>query len=172
MRQALVGAAGCLIVTDETRLAGQRETEILRDMLANDLPGACPLVVISKTEGLAANVERLSELRDRAGDVFQIPSGEVDRRVHCVGSSDPGFKAQWLPRLRQELNDMAVGGMASRQAQLSRLQDVLEMRLGRVLSLAGNRSRLHFGRGACEDGGAVEVVNRVLEAFDEAISAL
>ena len=168
MRQALVGAAGCIIVTDETRLAGQRETEILRDMLANDLPGTCPLVVISKTESLAANVERLSELRTRAGDVFQIPSGEVDRRVHCVGSSDPSFKAQWLPRLRQELNDMAIGGTDSRQVQLSRLQGVLEKRLGSVLNLAASRSRLHFGPSGGEDGGAVEVVTCVLKAFDEA----
>lgn len=168
MRQALVGAAGCLIVTDETRLAGQRETEILRDMLTNDLPGSSPLVVITKTEGLAANDERLSELRNRAGEVFQISSSEVDRRVHCVGSTDPAYTSQWRPRLSKELNDMAMGGTASRQAQLLRLQDVLERRLGRVLSLAGIRSRLYFGRGAGEDGGALEVVSRVLEAFDEA----
>lgn len=168
MRQALVGAAGCILVTDETRLAGQRETEILRDMLTNDLPGARPLVVVSKTEGLANDAERLSELRNRAGEVFQIPSAENHRRVHCVGSSEPGYKAQWLPRLKQELDDMALGGAASRQTQLSRLQDVLERRLGSVLSLARSRSRLHFGPGAGEDGGAVEVVARMLEAFDEA----
>jgi energy-coupling factor transporter ATP-binding protein EcfA2 len=172
MRQALVGATGCILVTDETRLAGQRETEILRDMLANELPGAQPLVVISKTEGLAAQPERLSELRKRAGEVFQIPAGEIDRRVHCIGSSDPAYKDQWLPKLRQALNDMAMGSVCSRQAQLSRLHDVLEKRLGRVLNLAGNRSRLHFGRGAGEDGGALEVVTRVLEAFDEAKSDL
>lgn len=172
MRQALVGASGCILVTDETRLAGQRETEILRDMLAKDLPGAKPLVVISKTEGLVAQAERLSELRQRAGEVFQIPAGEIDRRVHCTGSSDPIYQDQWLPKLRQALNDMAMGSMGSRQVQLSRLHDVLEKRLGRVLSLAGNRARLHFGRGAGEDGGASEVVTRVLEAFDEAKSDL
>jgi hypothetical protein len=172
MRQALVGASGCILVTDETRLAGQRETEILRDMLAKDLPGAQPLVVISKTEGLAAQADRLSELRKRAGEVFQIPAGEIEWRVHCTGSSDPAYKDQWLPKLRLALNDMGLGSMGSRQAQLSRLHDVLEKRLGRVLSLAGNRSRLHFGRGAGEDGGASEVVTRVLEAFDEAKSDL
>lgn len=172
MRQALVGATGCILVTDETRLAGQRETEILRGMLANDLLGAQPLVAISKTEGLAAHPERMSELRKRAGDVFHIPTGEIDRRVHCIGSSDPAYKDQWLPKLRQALNDMTIGSVGSRQAQLSRLHDVLEKRLGRVLNLAGNRSRLHFGRGAGEDGGALEVVTRVLEAFDESKSDL
>lgn len=168
MRQALVGATGCILVTDETRLAGQRETEILRDVLANDLPGAQPLVVISKTEGLAAHPERMSELRKRAGEVFHISAGEIDRLVHCIGSSDPAYKDQWLPRLRQALNDMAAGSVISRQAQLSRLHEVLEKRLGRVLNLAGNRSRLHFGCGAGDDGGALEVVTRVLEAFDDA----
>lgn len=168
MRQALVGAAGSILVTDETRLAGQQQTEILRDMLAKDMPDTHPLIVISKTEGLTSNVERMSELRTRAAEVFQVPPDEVERRVHCIGASDAGYKAQWLPKLKHELNDMAIGGLGSRSAQLARLQDVLQDDLGQVIKLARTRSRLHFGRNAGDDGGAAEVVSRVLESFDEA----
>lgn len=172
MRQALVGAAGCLIVTDETRLAGQRETEIVRDMLSKDLPGTHPLIVISKTEGLTANSDRMNELRSRAAEVFNVPADEVSRRVHCVGATDQAYKTQWIPRLGAALADMAIGGVSARQTQLSRLHDVLEQQLGGVLKLADNLARVRFRSGAAEDGGASQVVTRVLEAFDEAESDL
>lgn len=168
MRQALVGAAGCIVVTDETRLASQQQAKILRDMLDSDLRDTAPLIVLSKTEGLASQPQRMGELCARAAAVFQVPDCDVARRVHCVGSSDPNYRTQWLPRLAEALNDMAMGSLGSRQAQLTRLEEVLAKDLGQVIKLCQVRARLHFGRGAGEDGSSNEVVNRCLEAFDEA----
>lgn len=165
MRLALVGAAGCIVVTDETRMAGEQESAILQDMLATQLNGVRPLVAISKTEGLASQPEGAQELKQRAADVFDIPPDQVDASVHCIGVADPDYVSQWLPRLSTALKDIALGGSTARHTQLARLESVVSNDLGRVLDLARVRAQLHFAADA-EGGGAAEVVRRFLEAFD------
>ncbi|MDM0010158.1 hypothetical protein QTI51_37285 [Variovorax sp. J22G73] len=165
MRLALVGAAGCIVVTDETRMAGEQESAILRDMLATQLNGMRPLVAISKTEGLASQPESVQRLKQRAADVFDIPSDRLDASVHCIGVADPDYALQWLPRLSAALRDISLGGSAARKTQLTRLESVVSDDLGRVLDLARVRAQLHYA--VDEDvGGATEVVKRFLEAFD------
>jgi hypothetical protein len=66
MRQALVGAAGCVIVTDSTRLATQGQQAIVKDMLANEFRTVKPLIVIAKTETFGGNEESVSARRSRS----------------------------------------------------------------------------------------------------------
>jgi hypothetical protein len=70
MRQALVAASGCVIVTDETRMANQRQRDIVQDMLSKELGGSQTLVVISKTESLRSDLQAQQTLRDTAREVF------------------------------------------------------------------------------------------------------
>ena len=72
MRQALIGAGGCIIVTDETRMANQQQLEIVKDVLQNELRNCKPYIVISKTEAHRHNEKRLTELRASAQSTFKL----------------------------------------------------------------------------------------------------
>jgi len=172
MRQALIAAAGCVIVTDETRMANQQQVEIVNDMLANELRGAQPLVVISKTEAARGKPERLQELRTTAGKVFGLADEQLEHWVVCAGSDDPAYVAEWLPLLRRAINDLAIAGCGDRKAQLARLEDVLSRDLTRVLGLIHTRSQLFFQQREGGEGGPREVLQACLEAFDEARDGL
>lgn len=171
MRQALIGAAGCVIVTDETRMANQQQVEIVKDMLSNELRGAQPLIVISKTEAARGKPERLQELRVTAGEVFGLAAEQQEHRVVCAGSDDPAYVAEWLPLLHRAINDLAISGCSDRKAQLARLEDVLSRDLTRVLGLFQTRSQLFFQKQEVGEGGQ-EVLLACLEAFDEARDGL
>ena len=172
MRQALIGAAGCVIVTDETRLANQQQVEIVKDMLSKELRGAQPLVVISKTEAARGKPERLQELRATAGEVFGLAAEQRERWVVCAGSDDPKYVDEWLPLLSNGINDLAIAGCGDRKAQLARLEDVLSKDLTRVLGLIHTRSQLFFQQREGGEGGPREVLQACLEAFDEARDGL
>lgn len=172
MRQALIAAAGCVIVTDETRMANQQQVEIVRDMLANELRGAQALVVISKTEAARGKPERLQELRATAGRVFGLAAEQLEHWVVCAGSDDPAYVAEWLPLLRRSIDDLAIAGCGDRKAQLSRLEDVLSRDLTRVLGLIHTRAQLFFQQREGGEGGPREVLQACLEAFDEAREGL
>lgn len=171
MRQALIGAAGCVIVTDETRMANQQQVEIVKDMLSNELRGAQPLIVISKTEAARGKPERLQELRVTAGEAFGLAAEQREHRVVCAGSDDPAYVAEWLPLLHRAINDLAISGCSDRKAQLARLEDVLGRDLTLVLGLVQTRSQLFFQKKEVGEGGQ-EVLLACLEAFDEARDGL
>lgn len=168
MRQALVAAAGCVIVTDETRMANQQQVEIVKDMMSNELSGAQPLVVISKTEAARGKPERLQELRSTAQKVFGVPEG----CVLCAGADDSGYVEEWLPLLKAAIEDFSLSGGGDRKAQLARLEEVLSRDLTRALNLIRNKSMLFFQQRDGSEGGPKEVLKNCLEAFDDARDAL
>jgi signal recognition particle receptor subunit beta len=174
MRQALIGATGCVVVTDATRLADKSQQEILRDMLANELRTVRPIVVVTKTEGLAGTPECLDELRRSAIEVFQLEGEDAARRVVCAGIDAPGterYSQAWMPDFGAMLRDMSLSGAASRQAQLARLEQTLAADLGDVLREVRTQAAL-FARSAHGEGGVQETVDACLAAFDEARAAL
>ena len=67
MRQVLISAAGCVIVTDPTRLANQQQREIVKDLLTNELRTVAPIVVVSKTESYADQPDQYAVKCDRYG---------------------------------------------------------------------------------------------------------
>lgn len=167
MRQALVAAAGCIIVTDETRMANQQQVEIAKDMMSNELRGVQALVVISKTEAARDMPERLQELRTTAQQVFGIDAS----RILCTGADDPGYINEWLPELKAKIEDLSLSGGGNRKAQLARLEEVLSRDLARVLNLIRRKSMLFFQQGDGSEDGQ-EVLKNCLEAFDDARDAL
>jgi len=162
MRQALIAATGCIIVTDETRLADKLQIEIVNDMLANELAGAQPLVVISKTEYARRDPKRINALRNTAREVFRAS----DCWVVCTGSADKNYIDEWLPILQQGIEELALTGGKNRKAQIGKLEEVLAKDLTRALVSIQSKSQLFFRQRHVE-GEANEVVQGCLEAFDQ-----
>jgi len=175
MRQALVGAAGCVIVTDSTRLANQEQQEVVKDMLANELRTVRPLIVIAKTEAFGRNEEKLAELRQTAIAAFELKGEDATARVFCAGVGTPGanvdYVQRWLPALGAALRDMSLAGTASRQVQLGKLEQTLSVDLAGVLREVRTHATLYFRQSGGEDG-AQETLKSCLDAFDEACASL
>lgn len=172
MRQAVVGVAGCVIVTDETRLARQDQVLIVEDMLSNELRDAHPIVVVSKTEGLADNPEGLAKLQQTAAQVFRFDDDAMRRQVICTGSASPEYVTHWLPKLTTALRDLSGSGAVVRQHQLARLEDVLNRDLGRAHNKINLRAQLFFQQQTGGVAGPQHVLKTCLEAFDEARETL
>lgn len=172
MREVLVGAAGTIIVTDETRLASQSQREIAADMLQGELRHAKPLVIISKTEALAADADRLDQLRRAACEAFNLDVASDAPQVLCTGTDDPAYVAQWLPKLKTALNDISIGGNDRRQLQMVRLESVLSKDLTRLINRVRSASVIHFQ--AMEGGasGNAAILEELLTHFDDAVSYL
>ncbi|KXV70283.1 hypothetical protein AD951_03325 [Acetobacter malorum] len=96
MCQALALAGGCVIVTDQKRLADAANQEILRN---RELSGVEPVVVITKTE--EDDEDLREELRASAAKTFKAAGGQVST-VICTGldtSLDSGFIKKWSTAL-------------------------------------------------------------------------
>jgi len=175
MRQALVGAAGCVIVTDSTRLANQAQQVILKDMLANELRTVQPIVVVTKTEAIAGNPEKLAELRGTAIAAFELGGADASSRVFCASVHAAGASGEevpaWLAALGAALRDMSLSGTASRQVQMASLEETLSVDLVAVLRELKIHSTLH-ARQAGGSGGADDTMKSCLAAFDDACAAL
>ncbi|WP_312252572.1 hypothetical protein [Stenotrophomonas sp.] len=170
MRQGLVGAAGCIIVTDETRLATDEQARIVADMRANELRGSQVMVVISKTERKRASPEALHVLRQTARRVFEMPEALDDRWVICTGSDDPDYTAQWLPCFEATVKDLARSGGGDRLVRHARLAEVVRGDLAKLMARIDTKASLHFHAKRTSVGG--EVVQLCLDAFDDKVGEL
>lgn len=167
MRQVLIGAAGCVIVTDQTRLANQQQMDIVKDMLSNELRASRPLIVVSKTEGEAKNPQRLQELKQSAANVFKHKDELLEPKVICTGSDDADYIKQWMPELIAALQDMSIGGGELRQMQLARLEKLLDGDLNHVTNLIHSHATL-FMHEVGGSAGLQATVKNCLEDFDDA----
>lgn len=164
MRQVMIGSAGCVIVTDSTRLANQQQQEILGDALQDDLKTLDTLVVVTKTEELASNADKLQAMRAIAAQTFDI--AEPDRRVITAGVTDGDYVKQWLPALEVAIRQLGASTVEHRNAQLSNLEESVGTDLGRVLSTVQSRARTYLASNDDSDS-AQAILSRCLEAFDE-----
>ncbi len=172
MRQVLVGAAGCIIVTDHTRMPTKEQQDIAQDMLSDELRHTRPLIVVSKTEGLAREPEKLVEVREKAAKVFHVPAEQAARQIICTGSDDPEYVAQWMPKIHEALHTLSISSPEARQMQLTRLEATLGPDLDRVVNLISTRSTLFFQQVDGGSAGAHKVVTSLLETYDDAVAAL
>lgn len=172
MRQALVAASGCVIVTDETRMANQQQCDIVQDMLSNELGGSQTLVVISKTEALRENIIAQQTLRQTAREVFALPPDTDDQWILCTGTDDPAYVAEWLPAFEAAARDLALSGGCGRVEQLARLEEVLRRELMPVVTRVQAKARLYFSIREGGQHGPREVVDACLATFDDEKSLL
>lgn len=169
MRQAMIGAGGCIVVTDETRMANQQQLEIAKDMMENELSGLKPYIVVTKTEAHRSNTKRIGELRTSAQATFTVPA----ENVICIGVDDPEYKEkEWLPLLTNAIKDLNHTGTANRPAQLKQLTEIIGKDLAKVLTTIRSKAKIYYNsdKGANADG--VDVLETVMEYFDEAAEEL
>jgi len=173
MRQAMVAAGGCVVVTDETRMANQQQLEIVQDMLGNELKNRIPYIVISKTEAHRENLERRKELIASAKTTFQVSDKFADKHIILTGTDDPEYIGEWMCLLRDAIDDLSLSGQASRTLQMTHLAEIIGKDLTRVLNSIRSKSRLYFAStsGGTEDSPSM-VLEKVLEEFDIAAESL
>ena len=172
MRQAMIGAGGCIIVTDETRMANQQQLEIVRDMLQNELRSCKPYIVISKTEAHRHNEKRCADLRASAQSTFLMDAELADKHIILSGVDDPEYTNEWMPRLRSAIDDLNFTGQSSRHLQMSHLSAMVGKDLSRVLNDIRSKSRLYSNSSVGGAGEGAQVLEEVLEKFDDAVETL
>lgn len=172
MRQAMIGAGGCIIVTDETRMANQQQLEIVRDMLQNELKNCKPYIVISKTEAHRHNEKQCTDLRASAQSTFQVDAELADKHIILSGVDDPAYMNEWMPLLRSAIDDLNFTGQSSRHLQMSNLSTILGKDLSRALTDIRSKSRLYFNSDIGGTGDGAQVLEEVLEKFDDAVESL
>ncbi|WP_351010372.1 hypothetical protein [Shewanella sp. S1-58-MNA-CIBAN-0166] len=170
MRQAMIAAGGCIVVTDETRMANQQQLEIVRDMLENELKHCKPYIVISKTETHRHDPVRLAELKNSAQVTFQIEPEFADNNIILTGTDDPDYISEWMPHLHSAIDALNFTGQSERYSQMSHLSDVIGQDLNRVMNSIRSKSRLYFSNNDESDGA--QVLENILDGFDEAAEVL
>lgn len=172
MRQAMIAAGGCVIVTDETRLANQQQLEIVRDMLENELKNCRPYIVISKTEAHRHDSTRQAELRASAQTTFRVDADQAHKHIILTGTDDPEYMDEWMPLLRSAIGDLNFSGQSDRHLQMTHLSELVGRDLTRVLNAIRSRSRIFFTSDKAGSAHGQEVLDDVLEKFDEAVEVL
>lgn len=170
MRQAMIAAGGCIVVTDETRMANQQQVEIVKDMLADELAGVPPYVVITKTEASQGDEAKRQQLRNSAQTTFQVAPERAETHIILTGTDDPRYVEQWLPQLEQALYGLNFTGQADRHLQMSDLSELLGKDLTRVLGLISGKAQLYFNNDTNSEGA--QKLEMVLSEFDDAAQAL
>ncbi|QRI86455.1 sugar kinase [Pseudomonas putida] len=172
MRQAMIAAGGCIIVTDETRMANQQQLEIVRDMLENELKGCKPYIVVSKTEAHRNDSKRQADLRSSAQATFQVAPELAERNIILSGTDDAEYMKQWMPHLRRAIDDLNFTGESDRHFQMSHLSEIVGKDLTRVLNAIRSKARLYFTSDKASGVDGAEVLEEVLGRFDEAAAEL
>jgi len=167
MRQALIAAGGCFIVTDETRMANQQQQEIVQDMLRNELRNCQPYIVISKTETIRNDHERQHMLQQRAQEIF----GVVQDNIILTGTEDDYIQGQ-MPTLKKAITDLSHTGHADRQQQLQYLSNIAATELHKTIEDIRTKSIVHFYKSGTEASGADRIIEDILEVFDDAVAEL
>lgn len=168
MRQAMVAAGGCIVVTDSSRMASQHH-DMVKDALKSELEGIQPYIVISKTEDIKQNSAAQAQLRANAQAMFQIESKAIERII-LTGVDDPEYVAEWMPHLQHIIDDLNFAGKTHRSLQISHLSDLIGKDLTQVLGLIRRKSRLYFESEDLCDGE--QVLQSILGKFDDSVEAL
>ena len=172
MRQAMIGAGGCIIVTDETRMADQQQLEIVKDMLQSELKNCKPYIVISKTEAYRHDEKRCADLRASAQSTFQVDAELASKNIILSGVDDPDYTSEWMPLLHSAIDDLNFTGQSSRHLQMAHLSAIVGQGLSRVLNDIRSKSRLYFSNNIGGVGEGSQVLEEVLEKFDDAVESL
>lgn len=172
MRQAMIAAGGCIIVTDETRMANQQQQEIVRDMLENELRECSPYIVISKTEAHRNNFERRADLKASAQATFKVPAERAETNIILSGADNVGYVNEWMPQLHRAIDDLNFTGRSDRNVQMSHLAKIVGTDLNRVLAAIRSKALLYYRRSKSGDSDGADVLEEVLEAFNEAANQL
>lgn len=156
MQQAMIAAGGCVVVTDETRLANQQQLEIVKDMLENALKGREPYVVVSKTEAHRGNTGKQSELRASTQATFLVADELADTHIILTGTDDTEYVAEWMPMIKRAIQDLNFSGNINRPLQFETLAAILKRELRPVLRSIRQKGDAYFHGAAAGDAQLIE----------------
>lgn len=171
VRQGVMGASGCVLVTDETRAANHQQQDILGDRVKGMPSMASPLVVVTRTEDYAADHERLSATQQTIARTFGIDVSRGDHPVICAGVGNEAYVAQWMPELKKALCLLTARAPTHRNAQLAHLERTLKD-LSTVLRVLSSRAQPFLSQHGETDNGARAMVQNMLNVFDQARTSL
>ncbi|QBH21372.1 sugar kinase [Alcaligenes faecalis] len=166
MQQAMIAAGGCVVVTDETRLANQQQLEIVKDMLEHALKGRDPYVVVSKTEAHRNNTDKQAELRASAQTTFQVANEFANTHIILTGTDDPTYVDEWLPLMKRAIQDLNFSGNINRQLQFETLATILKRELRPVLRIIKRKADAYFHGAMATTGGDAQLVEEFLQGFE------
>lgn len=170
MRQALIAAGGCLIVTDETRMANQQQLEIVQDMLKNELRECKPYIVITKTEEFKNDQNKLNQLKTSAQETFQVHAENVETHIILTGQDSDGYTEIWRPQIEAAVYDLSFSGNSNRISQINQLSALLGDDLKKVLRKIRSKTRNYFATKELSE--EADIINIIEETYQEAVEEL
>lgn len=163
MRHCLMHAAGCVIVTDEPRMANNGQQKILQDIKSQLLTNRKPVIVISKTENMDQNA--IDQLKKTACELFNIDHLE-SKRVIATGikENDKQYMSEWSNQLMYAIHQFSSNSKMSEATRLEELDDLVYNKLDVI------KEKIKFAvtfDDATEETSKLKNIEDILATFDK-----
>ncbi|MEJ5140466.1 MULTISPECIES: hypothetical protein [Acinetobacter] len=162
MRHTLTHALGCILVTDETRLATNSSLKILNDLRSKYLEYRHPIIAVTKTENLTD--EERQELKETVAEVFHF-SGQRRANIVLTGANNDEYKSRWEPALIFAIHNSALSSRESEHAKYSELDEILSYEIDSIIDQVEDTL---FSMGLKSVVGKDKTVEEILSKFDKA----
>lgn len=162
MRHTLTHALGCILVTDETRLAANSSLKILNDLRSKYLKYRHPIIAVTKTENLTE--EQRQELEETVVEVFQF-LGKQQANIVMTGANNDDYKKRWEQVLIFAIHNSALSTRESEHAKYSELDEILSNQLNSIIDQVEDTL---FSMGLKSAVGKDKTVEEILLKFDKA----
>ena len=163
MRHTLIHALGCILVTDETRIAENTQKRILDDLRSQYLENRQPIVAVTKTENLKD--EQRVELRQTVAEAFQF-SEQQKANIVLTGADDDNYKKNWSSALMYAIMNTTLNSKQSEAAKYAELDYLLSDKVDDIISLS--QTGLLEVDSIGTNSQAEKNINEILEKFDTA----
>lgn len=161
MRHTLTHALGCILVTDETRIAENTQKRILDDLRSQYLENRQPIVAVTKTENLKD--EQRIELRHTVAEAFEF-SEKQKVNIILTGADDDNYKKRWSSELMYAIMNTTLNSKQSEAAKYAELDYLLSDKVDDIISLSQTVLLEVDSIGA--NSQAEKNINEILEKFD------
>lgn len=161
MRHTLMHALGCILVTDETRIAANSSQRILNDLRSKYLEYRQPVIVVTKTENLLD--EQRQELQKTTAEVLQFTE-QQRANIILTGANNDEYKRKWEPTLIVAVLSTAHNSRESELAKYNEFDEILSIELEQIVDKVDS-SLKESGVSAVVQEKTVE---EILLKFDEA----
>ncbi|TCB67508.1 hypothetical protein [Acinetobacter sp. ANC 4178] len=161
MRHTLIHALGCILVTDETRIAANSSQKILNDLRSKYLEYRQPVIAVTKTENLQD--EQRQELQKTVAEVFQF-NEQQRANIVLTGANNHEYKSRWESALIFAVLSTTHNSRESELAKYNEFDDILSIELEKIVDKVDSSLR-ESGVSAI---GQEKTVEEIILKFDEA----
>lgn len=163
MRHTLTHALGCILVTDETRIAENTQKRILDDLRSQYLENRQPIIAVTKTENLKE--EQRTALRKTVAEALEF-SEQQEVNIVLTGADDDEYKKIWSGALMYAIMNGTLNSKQSDAAKYAELDYLLSDEVDEIIALSQNGLLELDSIGT--NSQAEKNVNEILEKFDTA----